>query len=200
MLVTYMGQDCKHNIKVLLSNSIRLKIEFCNQTQGEAIQFLVASELDSSHIQKESSSKEWKLKAKANIKTHQVSSKTFTHVREIANDGHWKQNLTQQHIKCIFSMRDFCMCVGATSPTFASFLKSFFLQLWLSCLSYSSFIDLCTIFQMLHISSMNWWFYNYNNEKLFLFFLMGQPKDNKHTSSFDLCVFLFLQVIFHVKF
>jgi hypothetical protein len=35
-------------------------------------------------------------------------------------------------------------------------------------------------------------FYNYNNEKAFLFFLMGQPKDNKHTSSFDLCVFLFL--------
>jgi hypothetical protein len=33
------------------------------------------------------SSKEWKLKAKANIKTHQVSSKAFTH--EKRNNKGW---------------------------------------------------------------------------------------------------------------
>jgi len=82
-----MGQDCRHNIKILLSSSIRLKIEFCNQTQGEAIYFLGASELDSYYIKKESSSKEWKLKAKANIKTHQMSSKAFTHERR--NSKRW---------------------------------------------------------------------------------------------------------------
>ncbi len=188
-----MGQDRKHNIKILLSSSIRLKIEFCSQTWGEAIQFLVASELDSSHIQKESSNKEWKLKAKANIKTHQVSSKAFTH--EKRHSKQWKLEIDfdpTTHQMYLFHERFVCVCVGSTSPTFASFLKYLFFSFWLSCLSYSSFITLCTISQMLHISSMNWWFYNYNNEKSFLFSLMGQPKDNKPTSSSNFCVFLFL--------
>lgn len=148
MLVTYMGQDCKHNTKILLSSSIRLKIEFCSQTRVEVIQFLVASELDSYYIQKESSSKEWKLKAKTNIKTHQVSSKVFTH--EKRNNKRWEIEFDPTtHQMYLFHARFLYVCWSHFSH-FCLLFKVFFFSFGFLAfhtplsLTFAQFIRCCT--------------------------------------------------------